>query len=344
MTQAATAKESAPGPGCTAAELVDFLEKQLLQYNGPEPSPEMLLVPGLERLCAYINEIKAVLAEFSAGRFDRDIKCGGNTAGLLKALRGNIRHLTWQCLMVAEGDLSQRVDFMGEFADAFNRMTASLAEYRDILEQKQTELLAMTETLRQEVKLKEDALLALAASEETYRQKSLRDSMTGIYNRGYFFETAEREMENLKRSKDDSLCLLMIDIDHFKIFNDTYGHLCGDQVIKMVTGAIDRILRKSDIFARYGGEEFVLMLPAANLNRGRIIAERIRMTIANSPSPARDGQSITISIGLVCINQSELNPATSGQQLLLSAIERADIALYSAKTNGRNCVSLYTRA
>jgi len=302
----------------------------------------MLLIPGLPRLYNYIAEIKEVLGEFSAGRFERDIRLSGSTAGLLKALRGNIRHLTWQCLMVAEGDLTQRVDFMGEFSDAFNRMTKNLTEYREMLEQKQTELVALTEELQQEIKRKEEVESTLKASEEMYRQKSLRDPLTGIYNRSYFFETVTREMENLKRARDGCVCVMIMDIDHFKAFNDNHGHLAGDQAIKMVTGCIDRILRKSDIFARYGGEEFVLFLPTANLERGRTIAERIRATVAESPSPAGDGKPITISIGLTSVCCYEINTRMSGAKLLLSAIEEADAALYSAKESGRNRVCTRT--
>ena len=327
-----------------AAEVVDFFEKLLTQYSGPDPPPDLLLVPGLARLYNYISEVKEVLAEFSAGRFERDIKLSGSTAGLLKTLRGNIRHLTWQCLMVAEGDLSQRVDFMGEFSEAFNRMTKSLAEYREMLELKQSELMALTEELQQEIKLKEEVESTLKASEEMYRQKSLRDPLTGIYNRSYFFETATREMENLKRAKDGCICIMMMDIDHFKAFNDTHGHLCGDQAIKMVTSCIDRILRKSDIFARYGGEEFILFLPATNQERGRTIAERIRMTVATRPSPAKDDKPVTISIGLVSVCGYEVNHKVSGSKLLLDAIEEADNALYAAKENGRNRVWVSSRA
>ena len=121
-------------------------------------------------------------------------------------------------------------------------------------------------------------------------------------------------------------------------FNDTHGHLCGDQAIKMVTSCIDRILRKSDIFARYGGEEFILFLPMTNLEKGRTIAERIRTTVSGRPSPANDGKPITISIGLVSVCGNQINPRMSGTKLLLTAIEEADSALYSAKENGRNRV------
>lgn len=327
-----------------AAEVVGFLEKLLTLHNAPEPTPEMLLIPGLPRLYNYIAEIKEVLAEFSAGRFERDIKLSGNTAGLLKALRGNIRHLTWQCLMVAEGDLTQRVDFMGEFSEAFNRMTKNLAEYREMRERHQAELMALTEELRLEIKRKEEAENTLRASEEMYRQKALRDPLTGIYNRSYFFESAAREMENLKRAKDGCVCIMMVDIDHFKDFNDAHGHPRSDQAIKMVTANIDRLLRKSDIFARYGGEEFIVFLPGTNLERGRTIAERIRLAIAASPSPAGDGPPITVSIGLAALCGYEVNPKMSGNKILLDSIAEADAALYSAKAAGRNRTHLSSRA
>lgn len=327
-----------------AIEVISYIEKIIMQYNPPEPLPEIGALPGFSELRDYLTNVKAVLADFSAGHFDRDVKLAGATAGLLKTLRGNIRHLTWQCLMVAEGDMSQRVDFMGEFSEAFNSMTRNLAEYRDALEQKQAQLLALTEELKQEIKRKEEVESTLKASEEMYRQKSLRDPLTGIYNRSYFFETVSREIENLKRSHDGHACFMMMDIDHFKAFNDEHGHLYGDQALKMVTSRISRTLRRSDIFARYGGEEFVLFLPDTVMEKGLAIAERIRLSVSERPGPVSEDQPITISIGLAGIKGARVRGKASSSKILLTAISEADSALYAAKASGRDkvCVAADT--
>ena len=313
----------------------------LLKYPNPPIPPELADIEGLPIVYEVLVELKEALKKFSTGDFDLLIKQRGTLVGYLKALQSNFRHLSWQCKSVADGDLSQRVDFMGELSSSFNRMTDSLTLQYHIIEEKQRELTKLTQKLQLEVKRKEEIAAALQVSEEMYRQKSLRDPLTGIYNRSYFFESASREMENLKRQEDGAACILMIDIDKFKQFNDSFGHLCGDQAIKMVTGCISRILRRSDIFARYGGEEFVLFLAGASLGAGTTIAERIRQTVAEQPSPAEgDSNPITVSIGLCSVKSSKLNPLNSSEKILMAAIAEADVALYAAKEKGRNAVCI----
>ena len=127
--------------------------------------------------------------------------------------------------------------------------------------------------------------------------------------------------------------------DFFKKFNDTYGHLCGDQVLKMVAVTITGALRKSDILARYGGEEFSLFLANADLDIGTLIAERIRTAVANRPSPAPGSHTpVTVSIGLCHVDSRRLSPSSSGDDLLTNALKLADEALYVAKDRGRNMV------
>ncbi len=326
----------------TAHRLAEYLKILVLKYDSPPVPEDLAAIDGVANICEVLIELKSALKKFSEGDFDLNIKQRGTLIGKLKALQGNFRHLDWQCKTVADGDLNQRVDFMGELSSSFNRMTDSLAAQYALIEEKQRELTKLTQKLQQEVKRKEEIAATLQISEEMYRQKSLRDPLTGIYNRSYFFETAAREMENLKRQDSGAACLLMLDIDHFKSFNDTYGHLLGDQAIKMVTSSIDKTLRRSDIFARYGGEEFVLLLSNTNLEDGLVIAERIRQTVSEQPLPAEaDLGPITISIGLCAIKGASLNPLNSGERILTSAIAEADSVLYAAKEKGRNmvCVS-----
>jgi len=322
-----------------ARQVVKFLEELLMKHDNPPMPPALSAIEGFEQIYNDICSLKNALYNFSTGNFVHNLPDEGITAGYVRTLQENIDRLAGQCRLVAGGDLTQRADFMGGLSDAFNRMTESLADQHRMLEQKQSELTKLTRDLQHEMKKKEEMEAALRASEEMYRQRSLRDPLTGLYNRSYFFESASREMEKLKRQKNGSCCVMMMDIDHFKKFNDAHGHLCGDQAIKMVASTIDQSLRKSDIFARYGGEEFSLFLAGTDLEKGATIAERIRVTVSSQPTPAQNDQTpITISIGLYCVESAKLNPLTPGNKILLEALSEADAALYTAKEKGRNMV------
>lgn len=322
-----------------AQEVVEFLAQTLMDPVNPAPTPALSALDGFEGLYSLLADIKDVLHSFSKGEFSHKFSRVGSTAGYIKALQSNIRHLSWQCNAVAEGDLTLRVEFMGALSDAFNRMTESLAAKQKMIMDQWDQLTQITVELKNEVKKKEEVEIALKISEEIYRQKSLRDPLTGLYNRGYFFESVIREIENIKRQAEGRCCLLMMDIDHFKKFNDTFGHICGDVAIQMVASTINNCLRKSDIFARYGGEEFVLYLANTNSDQGAVIAERIRVSVCSQPSPGKNSQEpVTISIGLCAVEGSCLDRAVPGDKILIDALADADAALYTAKEKGRNRV------
>ena len=319
--------------------MAEYLEKLLLAHRSQPCPPELSAVEGFDRLLDYLTAVKDILFQFSIGQIEYRLAKSGALAGYIKALQSNISHLAWQCHRVADGDLTQRVDYMGELSQAFNRMIESLAENRRVIESKQEELIALTKELHKEIKRRDELEAALRASEEAYRHKSMHDSLTGIFNRGYFFESVTREMEDLKRHPDKTVCLVMIDIDHFKSYNDTFGHQMGDQALKTVTVAVGRILRKSDILARYGGEEFCLFLDGADLESGLVIAERIRSLVESQPNPAGpEHPPITISLGLCCVESRLIPPDSPGPRIFLEALNQADAALYAAKKNGRNQV------
>lgn len=148
---------------------------------------------------------------------------------------------------------------------------------------------------------------------------------------------ASVELERLKR-KGGVFSLCMLDADHFKKFNDTYGHLNGDACLQHIVGVISKVLRKVDILARYGGEEFVIFLPEAPQQAALLVAERIRQKIESTPVLLDDGElaHITMSIGVTTM-PSDFFEGTS-EDILRRAIQRADSALYEAKTEGRNRV------
>lgn len=155
------------------------------------------------------------------------------------------------------------------------------------------------------------------------------DGLTGIKNHRAFKETMASEFERSRRYSH-SLCVILLDVDHFKTFNDTYGHPAGDVVLKQVAQLLNSSARESDFVARYGGEEFALMLPETTTDGALFVAERIRKSIADHPWGLR---SITVSVGVSLINDKTKDYS--------ELIDSADKALYSSKHDGRNKVTLF---
>jgi diguanylate cyclase (GGDEF)-like protein len=166
------------------------------------------------------------------------------------------------------------------------------------------------------------------ADRETY-ELATTDSLTGVYNRRTFKELAEPQLSRSRRA-NLPVSLLMLDLDHFKRVNDTYGHLAGDDVLKSFAVLVRNCLRKEDLLARYGGEEFVVLLPGAAPPAAAILAERIREEVAARPFDAnRHLVRVTVSIGVA----SEAGDTLPSLEAMLG---RADEALYAAKNQGRN--------
>ncbi|WP_185954231.1 GGDEF domain-containing protein [Balnearium lithotrophicum] len=187
-----------------------------------------------------------------------------------------------------------------------------------------------------------DILLSVFTSQSNNELKILSyiDGLTGIPNRRFFEEQFEREWKRAMRTKRP-ISLLMIDIDFFKNFNDTLGHLEGDWVLREVARIISENLRKDmDIVARYGGEEFVVVLPETDAKEAKEVAERIRKAIESRciehPS-SKVSKCVTVSIGIATITPEE----NQSKEIL---IKRADEALYEAKRKGRNRVEVFAKS
>lgn len=162
------------------------------------------------------------------------------------------------------------------------------------------------------------------------QQLAITDGLTGLYNRRYFTELAQNEFERARRYKRN-LCMMMFDIDHFKIVNDTYGHPFGDKVLQAIANVCTEKLRDVDALSRYGGEEFIALIVEANLSSARKVAERLRREVEKMVTHNEKGDvSVTVSIGLA--EQNEDTPT------LETLIARADQAMYVAKHKGRNRV------
>lgn len=168
-------------------------------------------------------------------------------------------------------------------------------------------------------------------SEELLIELATTDPLTGIYNRRHFFEMAEREI-NIRNRYSKELTVLMLDIDHFKKINDTYGHNVGDEALKLFSSLCLKNLRDVDILGRIGGEEFAIVLPNTAEDQATFVAERIREEIESKTLNNHNGiPPMTVSIGIACTNQNNE---------LEEIIQLADIALYKAKENGRNRIEI----
>jgi len=163
------------------------------------------------------------------------------------------------------------------------------------------------------------------------------DVLTGWHNRRYLQVRLHEELARARRDRHHVVCL-MLDVDHFKSINDSFGHAAGDAVLQELANRIDTQIRASDVAARYGGEEFVVLLPDTETSSGVKLAERIRSAVASAPYvlPGGEQQSITASIGIAGIAPEA--DADDLKTIGESLIARADVALYRAKSDGRDRV------
>jgi len=163
---------------------------------------------------------------------------------------------------------------------------------------------------------------------------AIYDTLTGLYNRRYFEDRLGMDAQKSFYG-GTPLSLVMVDIDHFKKVNDTFGHTEGDQVLCKISSLLKSSIRKKDTVARYGGEEFILILPEAGLEASFVIAERIRRLIENTLFEVGRAQiNLTVSMG---ISNFPSHRAKSKEEL----IKMADQALYDAKRGGRNKVCIF---
>ena len=156
------------------------------------------------------------------------------------------------------------------------------------------------------------------------------DALTGLYNRRALLERGVRAL-NKAREAAKHVCVLMIDIDHFKSVNDDFGHGVGDEALRHIAHMMGDELRGADVMGRMGGEEFAVVLPATRLSAALDVAERLRMQVASRPVSTDTGPlPLTVSVGVASVLGREAD--------LTAALNRADQALYQAKADGRNCV------
>ena len=174
-------------------------------------------------------------------------------------------------------------------------------------------------------------LLFLAAAHIGIVQETQTDALTGMGNRRYFLARVQQVFERARR-RGRPLAVLVLDLDHFKRYNDTYGHLAGDELLQDVARQIAKHLRNGDMLSRWGGEEFIVLLPGAARDQAVMVAERLRRAVATLEPAGGRGGSITVSIGAATYPES----AATWEEL----VDRADRTLYEAK-RFRNRVAVY---
>jgi len=208
-------------------------------------------------------------------------------------------------------------------------------EIRAIIEPLVKSTRAMRDTnkaLEDRLSLSKNEISNLQQSLEAIRAESLTDPLTGLGNRKYFDRSIDAAVQNAL-ANHEPLSLLMFDIDHFKSFNDSYGHLTGDQVLRLVGMSLKQTIKGQDITARYGGEEFAVVLPNTALRQALTVADHIRRAVmAKELKKKSTGEilgRVTISVGVSMLKSGDNTD---------SLIERADACLYAAKRNGRNRV------
>jgi diguanylate cyclase len=200
------------------------------------------------------------------------------------------------------------------------------------LVQTATEMKKDNHKLEQRLSQSKQEINQLQENLEVVRNESLTDPLTGLANRKYFDMSLAEALE-ATAERSEPLSLVMTDIDHFKSFNDTWGHLTGDQVLRLVAMSVKQNVKGQDIAARYGGEEFALVLPNTVLRSAITVADHIRRAVMSKELMKRStGQNlgrVTISLGVATARKGDT---------MQSLIARADACLYAAKRNGRNRV------
>lgn len=175
---------------------------------------------------------------------------------------------------------------------------------------------------------------ALQERNRALEDLAIRDGLTTLYNHRYFQEQLAGEMGKSKRYGDPLACILL-DIDHFKQFNDKYGHQAGDAILSHIGSMLKQLTRSGDIPARYGGEEFAVLLPRCDAQTAQTCGERLRRSVEEHDFNYKDSRfNVTISVGVACFPDERIS-------LAKDLVEAADKALYTAKRAGRNKVEKF---
>jgi len=222
---------------------------------------------------------------------------------------------------------------MGDVSSLFEIDLGKPDQITAVLDEAQETLLMVSLGTSRQVATAHKAIDTLQAKTRALEEESQKDVLTGLANRARLDAFLDGELKAVARSAKP-LSLILIDVDHFKKVNDTYGHPAGDKVLMGVANGLKTRLRPRDLVARYGGEEFVLVLPETDPEGALVVAERVRQVIEAAVHPISSNQTLRVTISLGCATSGGKLPFVGAADLL----ESADKALYAAKRSGRNRV------
>ena len=296
---------TATGGEAETLEAVAGALHRTIQTGRPAPLPEG--AGSFAELNTALADLTRYALALSQGDLEQSVAHRGMMAGALKALQAALRHLTWQTQRIAAGDFSQRVDFMGEFSAAFNSMVVALADARSELDERNRQLQELADRLE---------------------HLAVTDALTGAFNRRRFDELVRGELERTRRY-GSPLSLVLLDVDHFKRVNDTFGHDVGDAVLIELAALIRVLMRSVDSLARWGGEEFVVLTPGVGGAACVGFAERVRESLGAHVFPGAGHVAASFVVAEYELGDTEH-----------TLFSRADSALYLAKERGRDRVVL----
>lgn len=306
------------------SELLDYIVRSTVNFLKADAGT--LRLPNKEQNVLVLKSVYGTHRK--SGQIDLPIN-ENSTAGLsyLKCRPVNSSNVSGQSLCPWNGEESKTFfSFLSAPLKVKDKNWGVLSLYRRRKEEFSSSEIEIAEIFASQA--------ALAIMNRTYldqfHRAAITEELTGFYNRGYFYQRLKEETNRAART-DLPLSLLVIDFDHLKYINDSYGHLAGDKALKEISKIIRACIRKVDIPARYGGDELVIILPETNSIFAFNVAERIRKKVANTPF--RNNTQLTVSIGIA----SYPKDSTQSQTLF----ERADQAMYQAKQRGANRVEIF---
>ncbi|MCP5151645.1 MAG: GGDEF domain-containing protein [Ectothiorhodospiraceae bacterium] len=280
----------------------------------------------IEAFLGQVTERLGELDEF-IGRVregHQDSRCAGDA--LRESVAGDIVGLT------AAMDSSDSFEALkATVTERLSHIESRLTQFLQAEAERNAESSRELERLSQRLRDSETVAAKLRQHLDVQRQRAMHDALTGLYNRRALDERlAEEHARHLRHG--GGLAVLVLDVDHFKRINDQFGHAAGDRVLKAVGQVLARCTRASDVVGRFGGEEFLCLLPGTNAEQALVLADKLRVRLAETRFRHRDDTvQVTVSIGVAAFTAGEAPDAV---------IERADVALYAAKRGGRNrCVA-----
>lgn len=314
-------------------------ELRLLQLTqAVEQSPVSVVITNLQGSIDYVNprfvSVTGYTPDEVVGKNPNIIQSGQTSVETYQEMWQTIRSgRVWRGELLnrkKNGDLYWELEVVAPVFDNTGQTINFIAVKEDITGRKEAEVKLLNAYAQLEEKIKEIQELQIVLHEQ-----AIRDSLTGLHNRHYLDETLGRELARAER-EGYPVCFALIDIDHFKVINDTHGHSAGDVVLQHLANQLRNLTRTGDIVCRYGGEEFLVVLPNTRVEIASQIAERIRTAFHESSAPGGDREiKATLSCGI-----SEFpTDGSVGAEVL----DLADKALYAAKRGGRNQVVLWSR-